>query len=354
MSIDVEGLKNRINCRDVVERDLGKPHLRAGRYSVYKCPLHNETKGFSLVIYDDRWHCYGKCDRGGDVIAWVQDYHRLSFPEACEWLSPGSTTPVAPVPHRETAHKAQPMRQVRHATSAAKDAAASMPNEASCIPDADWQAAARKIAQQAMDTLWGQEGKRAWRYLQEERGLNEDTIIQAGLGYIPGNYREWRTIEGLHVPCGITMPWTADQTLWGIKVRRAAGEQRYQQVNGGNIKGSLYLADDIQPGLPVLLVEGEFDALIAQQAGRGLISATALGSAANKHIAARWYMKLIAAPNLLICMDDDGAGQAAEAHLRQLSQAAHCVHVPQGKDINEFYLLAGHDAVRAWIASLVG
>jgi DNA primase len=130
-------------------------------------------------------------------------------------------------------------------------------------------------------------------------------------------------------------------TIWGIKVRRSAGQQRYQQVSEGNIKGSLYLADEIQPGLPILLTEGEFDALIARQMGEGLISAAALGSAANKYIDPRWFSKLISAPSILICMDDDEAGQRAREQLRKLSLAARCSQVPQGKDIIEFYKRAG-------------
>lgn len=46
-----------------------------------------------------------------------------------------------------------------------------------------------------------------------------------------------------------------------------AGEQRYQQVSGGHLKGCLYLADRIQPGLPLVLTEGVFDALTAWQIG---------------------------------------------------------------------------------------
>jgi hypothetical protein len=30
----------------------------------------------------------------------------------------------------------------------------------------------------------------------------------------------------LKVPCGITIPWFAEGAIWGIKVRRAAGQQR--------------------------------------------------------------------------------------------------------------------------------
>jgi DNA primase len=161
-------------------------------------------------------------------------------------------------------------------------------------------------------------------------------------------------IEGLNVPCGITIPWFADHALWGIKVRRAAGQQRYQQVAGGNIKGCLYLADDIKPGSPILLAEGEFDVLIAQQAGAGLISAAAIGSAANKHINVRWYPKLVTAPSIHVCMDGDQAGNSAASFITGLSRAAHCIYVPQGKDINEFYLLAGYEAVKNWIAALIG
>ncbi len=67
----------------------------------------------------------------------------------------------------------------------------------------------------------------------------------------------------MNVPCGITIPWYAEGALWGIKVRRAAGKQRYQQVSDGNIRGCLYLADHIQAGLPLILTEGEFDTLTA-------------------------------------------------------------------------------------------
>lgn len=95
-------------------------------------------------------------------------------------------------------------------------------------PGEAWQKVARSIAAEAKERLWERQGKRALKYLTLGRGL---------------------------------------VALWGIKVRRAVGEQRYQQVGGGNIKGCLYLADQIQPGLPLVLAEGEFDALTALQIG---------------------------------------------------------------------------------------
>jgi len=328
--IDVQRIKDRIDCRDLIERDLGRPKYRGATYSSHKCPLHNEEKGFSLVVYADGWHCFGKCGRGGDAISWLTDYHGLSFRDACERLSSGDL----------------PMVQTRQHKRKVSAPILSEP------PDPAWQEAAREVANIAMHTLWSKSGERAWRYLQG-RGLTENTIVDAGLGYVPGDFREWRRIAGLNVPCGITIPWFTRGTIWGIKVRRAAGQPKYVQVRGGHLSGGLYLADEIQPGLPLLLTEGEFDALIGQQVGASLISAAAIGSAANRRINPCWYPRLMSAPTILIRMDDDRAGQGAAAQIQQLSQAARCVQVPHGKDVNAFYLRAGRDAVRGWLTESV-
>ncbi|MBZ0300782.1 MAG: hypothetical protein K8J31_13615, partial [Anaerolineae bacterium] len=186
--IDVTRIKEQVDCRDLVERALGKPKSKSSRYSTYKCPLHNEERGFSLVVYEDHWRCFGKCSRGGDAIAWLQEYHHVSFQEACELLSSGDI-PQAAQPRLLQQPTSQPLSEP---------------------PVNAWQASAQKIAHRAMDALWGKEGKRAWRYLEEERGLTEDMIIRAGLGYVLGDYREWQTIDGLKVPCGITIPWFAE------------------------------------------------------------------------------------------------------------------------------------------------
>lgn len=335
MMIDVARIKDRVDCRVLIERDLGRPKYRNRKYNMYKCPLHNEEKGYSLAVYEDHWYCFGKCGHGGDAISWLQEYRGLSFQEACERLSVGDLPQLD-----QSRRSSQPKIQGQPVSEP---------------PSEKWQQAAREVAYIAMNILWGKEGKRAWEYLRKQRGLSEGTIVDAGLGYIPGDYREWKTIEGLKVPCGITIPWmTYGGAIWGIKVRRAAGQQRYHQVAGGNIKGSLYMGDAIKPGLPIMITEGEFDALIAQQAGEGRISAVAIGSAANKRINPRWFPKFMSAPSILIRMDDDQAGQGAAEQIAGLSQASQLIQVPQGKDVNDFYLEAGHQVVHNWINVLIG
>ncbi|QPC81666.1 hypothetical protein G4Y79_18520 [Phototrophicus methaneseepsis] len=233
--IDVERIKQNIDCRDLIERDLGKPKYRSNKYSTYKCPLHNEEKGYSFGVYGDPWVCFGKCGHGGDAISWLIEWHNLSFQEACERLSSGDLPKLQ-----------QPIHTSKNRVSVLSEP-----------PDLEWRSRAEEIVKQAEVNLWGEQGTRALHYLKEQRGLTEATILEPRLGYIQGDYREWKTLSGLIVPCGVTIPWYADQMLWGVKVRRAAGQQRYQQVSGGNIKGCPYLADTIQPGLPLMITEGD-------------------------------------------------------------------------------------------------
>jgi DNA primase len=325
--INVDAIKQHTDCRQIVERDLGLPKSRATAYITFKCPFHQERKGFSLFVYGEYWRCYGKCGTGGDVISWVMRYRQLSFQHACERLAMGDVPQTGePITHPK------PGPELR----------SEPPGEA-------WQKVARRIAAEAKERLWAREGRRALNYLTIGRGLNEAIIEAACLGYISGERYDWNDIGGLKVPCGITIPWYADGALWGIKVRRSVGEQRYQQVSGGNIKGCLYLADQIQPGLPLFLAEGEFDALTARQIGWGKLSAASIGSASNRHINRRWFGKLIAVPRLLICMDADEAGEKAASELASLSRAVKIIQVPVGKDMNEFYRLVSEQAVQDWL-----
>ena len=50
MVVDTQRLKENCNLRRLVEQDLGPAPLRGGRAYLWKCPFHNEHKGFSLAV----------------------------------------------------------------------------------------------------------------------------------------------------------------------------------------------------------------------------------------------------------------------------------------------------------------
>ena len=51
-------------------------------------------------------------------------------------------------------------------------------------------------------------------------------------------------------------------------------------------------------------------------------------------------------------MDADEAGEKAAAEIATVSRAARIVQVPMGKDMNEFYLSAGRQAVDNWLTNV--
>lgn len=350
MGWDTEQIKDMLDCRDVVERDLGAPKHRNGKYNVYRCPLHGETKGYSLAVYPDHWICYGKCNTSADVIGWEMAYHNISFNEACRDLGGVLTNTVI--------HQRPAARPVTRTES---------PSEP---PSAEWQNFAHEAVNIAQQHLWSADGSRALAYLKEKRGLIPATIREARLGYIPAVsasdytygrvlFPEWKKEDGkpVRLPCGIVIPHFADDALWAIRVRRPPGMEgsKYMGVSGGS--KVIYRIDDVLPRCPVVITEGEFDALVLDQAAGytgSMVQSIALCSASNKHIHSRWLDRLVTAPVILARLDDDAAGTRAAEVLSALSGRMRSVQVPDPhKDVTDFYLASGVVSVRNWIEELV-
>ena len=319
---NTQTIKQQIDLRTLVERDLGQPPIRSGRAHLYKCPFHNEQKGFSLAVWSDGYRCFGACDTAGDAFDWLMKFRQLSFAESVLLLDSGH------IPLLDTSISRPPLT--------------------SEPPGADWQASAKKVVALAEDLLWSSDGEPALNYLLE-RGLTTNTIRQARLGYISGDYWQWRDIHGLKVPCGITIPWFAHDAIWAVKVRRSAGRQRYVQIAGGSTHG-LYNADSLSNKHIAVFCEGEFDTLILQQETGQLVSPVTLGSATNR-LSVRWLQELVAHEQILVAYDNDVAGRRGTERLLKTSPRFQSLCLPNGKDINDFYLDGGD--VYSWIESKI-
>lgn len=316
---DTQRIKQNYDLRRMVEQDLGHPPVRSGRASLYKCPFHNEQKGYSLAVWADGYRCFGACDTSGDLFDWLVNYRRLSFPDALVLLGEQPQEVQTVRPHVQTI--------------------------ASEPPPQAWQEAARQVVNIAEETLWSSAGEPALTYLLEQRGLTTATIRKARLGYIPGDFREWREIAGLNVPCGICIPWFAVDELWAVKVRRACGLPKYVQIAGGSTHG-LYNADALYQHTTALFCEGEFDALLVAQEAGELITPVTLGSATAR-LTARWYGMLVGHRTIFVSYDQDEAGKRGTERLLKLSPRFCELPVPHGKDISDFYLNGGD--IYAWV-----
>jgi len=218
-------------------------------------------------------------------------------------------------------------------------------------PPESWQSTGRAFVAWCEDNLWGEVGKHARDYLHG-RGLTDETIKAAHIGYNPITRLmsdKWRVGCGYVLAKGIVIPWFIGSELWRITIRDESvqkGEQgRYKQVKGGS--NGLYFADTLIFDRPVILVEGEFDALsIAQVCGHS-VSVCATGTTQGSRTT-RWISALAQKDLVLIAFDAEyGKGdKSAEWWLEQIEHASRLR--PLWEDANQM-LQDGIDLWHGWI-----
>ena len=215
-------------------------------------------------------------------------------------------------------------------------------------PDAAWQTRARRLLGYASQELWGNEA--ALRYLREGRGLDDDTIRLAGLGYVPHEWPRSKTGWGT-VPRGWVFPCALGGVLWWIRVRRHGadvdkGLQRWHLLEGSVCKGILFGADVLGDCPDVVICEGAPDALLLRQHINAMADVVALGGAST-HVGIE-ARRLLIGKRIVAALDDDDAGENAR---RGWDKAA--VHaMPTAHDVTDMWR-AGQD-LAAWIMPHLG
>lgn len=265
------------------------------------CPWCGGTNRFMFLDPSGRYSCAIRssgCGRHGkDVIDFLREYEGLNFFEACDTLDidPGS--------------------EYIRSVAAPKEDTLDNP------PPAKWLERAVALMRRAEPLLWSPRGRIALDYLYK-RGFTDETIHAAHLGYIPMTnegrwYRDSCDVWGLSpdadgstdlwLPEGILIPWYVNGVLWKLTVRRVTGwkegSAKYLPIAGSS--EALYRADDIKPGMPVVLCESEFDALAGKQGYAGEdVSFVATGSTTRAR-RARWVTCMNEASHVLVAFDDD-------------------------------------------------
>jgi DNA primase len=333
----VDTLKQSIDLRDLfLERYPGR-FRRAGRWLYGPSPYRPDEHP-SFAVNEDVFIDFATGDRG-DEVDFVQREQGASFAEAIEVLEAriGGVSSFQP------------------STLATQTTSVSEP------PPAAWQAVMRAECRRAHAYLFSNvadaQQARAWL---KQRGIKPHTLHQAGIGYNPAwrrtRLRDVKARQRVSIAPGILIPWFGDGALWGVHVRtipeiqvdkaEAQDLPKYLYVRGSKAS-TLYNGDALEADTDVLMVEGEFDALLAQQAlGKEVIVVTA-GGAANP-VPRRWLYRLQQAKRVYSCLDKDDAGRRAAARLQELLGAQHqALSLPRGKDITEFVIDYGGD-LRAW------
>jgi DNA primase len=334
----VDYLKQSIDLRDLfLERYPGR-FRRAGRW-LYGSSPYRPDKHPSFAVNEDVFIDFATGDRG-DEVEFVQREQGATFAEAIEVLEArlGGGTAF------------QPTTLSEQTTSASEP------------PPASWQTVMQAECRRAHAYLFSSASAarqaRAWL---RQRGLKPQTLHRAGIGYNPAwqrtRLRSQETGDRVSIAPGILIPWFGDGALWAVHVRTlpelqadtAEGQDlpKYLYVRGSKAS-TLYNGDALEGDKDVLMVEGEFDALLAQQTlGKDVIVVTA-GGAANP-VPRRWLERLQQARHVYSCLDRDDAGQRAAVRLQELLGTQHdALSLPQGKDVTEFVIDYGGELSAWW------
>lgn len=322
---DTKAIKQRYDLRDLAAQYTALKRKTAAELAG-PCPKCGGTDRF--YVTREFFACRGCHEKRGDVIEFMTWLDDLTFREACERL--GS--------------EEAPIRTEKRAISEPQAKQAAPPSEA-------WQDKTMAAVVRCQEELWSgrEKARRALEYLRKERGLSDDTILDAMLGYNPDR----GDVCGVWVENGFAIPnWhKAANTLWGVNVKRTGKKNpdpKYRAVKGSN-QSALYLADNLIGRDVAVICEGELDALLLAQEAGDLAAVCTFGGA-GVHTIEPWLPYLVHVKRLLIATDNDQAGADAWAFWENKTRRARRLAPPGGvKDLTDAWR-TGAD-LRAWLAA---
>ena len=305
-----------------------------GKWRTGPCPVCGGTDRFQVNVNDNVWlcrHCTESKYKG--AIDLQMALNNQKFPQAVEALV---GTICSTNTNGDEIRRAPPTKQ----------------REILRAPTGRWQEQAQLFVERGVECLWSCDGARALAWLRgNERNLTDETIRKWGLGYNPADsfveYSDWdvdRSEGKLWLPRGIIVPCFIGGRLWRVKVRRASGQPKMPFI-AGSVALALFNADGVWGKDIVMMVEGEWDAMIVDQAAGDLVAACTIG-AQGYPLDPTWMPYLMDAKHILEAYDTDGKSDGGSAKLNALSKRIKHVTVP-AKDPTD-YAKRGGD-LRAWV-----
>lgn len=165
--------------------------------------------------------------------------------------------------------------------------------------------------------------KDAWKYLTQERKFTPEQIAKFKLGYDPKRN-------------AISIPVYRGDDLVNIRYRHLDPNAPSKYTQEGGCEVWLYNDSAIDPKKALLIVEGEFDLIAADQAGVERVVSPVSG----KDSYGPWVELLDVVPKVYIAYDNDEAGKVAASKLadRIGVDKTYRVQYPDGiKDANDFF-----------------
>ncbi len=339
--LDWPSMKQRIDLAVVATDLMGASRKSGGSGRLWwLCPFHpDRNPSFCVTPGRSEWRCFG-CGKRGDAAALVMKLQNVTFPEAVrrlgsEWAAGG---PRLAGGDWRVSGKCDPAASSTSDTYHASPVAQRAVRTSGLRP-----AEAASLVERGQERLWSREGL-PYRRTLHLRGLTGATIWAARLGWTSGvtipTGSEIRSFRA----SGLIIPWFEGDRLTMAKIRQPSGRKpKYVEAfrDGPGVYPSRAM---VLAASPLIVVEGELDALLLGQELCGIANVITMGSAsARSGLDLRW--ELAAATPIFAAHDADPAGDRAAG---EWPAPAIRVKSPVGKDWTDARR-AGVDLRRWWI-----
>ena len=316
---------------------------KAGRNFKALCPFHAE-KTPSFVISPERqiWHCFGGCNKGGDVYQFIMDYEKVDFPEALRVLAKRAGIELKT--HEFTSGEVSKKERLYKINRAAKEYYHYVLTKHKAGSNALSYLKKRGIDPKVIETFAlgfaPSTGNSLIKYLIGKKKFTRDDVIDAGLSYFKG-----RDLADFFRGRLIFPLIDHRDNVVGFAGRIIDNDENIAKyVNtretliyhkGAHVFGLNVTKDAIRRENQAIIVEGEFDVLSCFQNGIGNVVAvkgTALTDS-QVNLLGRFTQKIT------FCFDQDRAGQEAIKRslvvVEKKGLTPRVVEIPGGKDPDE-------------------
>lgn len=290
------------------------------------CPNCGGDDRFRLWPTAPAKNCQGRywcrqCAKHGDSIQFARDFLGLSFEQALEKTH--ATIPQKPLSIQWTYNNYKPAVLKR--------------------PPNLWIKKAACLIEHAYQRLLRQ--RNILDYLQS-RGLSREAIQNYKIGWTPADSFHEKDEWGLHeasnkklwIPKGIIIPtMEAHGDIIRLKVRRFDWKENDELPKYIAISGSmngLSIMGNASSNI-MIVVESELDAYAIHHVAGDFLKVIAVGSCLKNPDNVTDYLAKNT-PVLIVCYDNDAAGQKMRDKWQRLYPHARGYSVPHGKDIGEF------------------
>ncbi|MDD5339051.1 MAG: DNA primase [Dehalococcoidales bacterium] len=338
----IDEIKQKLDIAEVVGQYATLK--KAGRNLTAICPFHSE-KHPSFFVYPEQqsWHCFGACNTGGDVFAFVMKKENMDFGEALKLLADraGVTLPAR--------YDGGGREEEKKPFFAANEAAAlyyhNLLLNSPAAAGAKSYVEKRGINQQTIEDFqlgFSVDSYDALKLYLLEKGHDEKTLIAAGLLYEDERHKTSDRFRGkLMIPIRDAK---GRVTGFGARVLDNS-EPKYKNSPDSptfSKSATLYGIDRAAAAIRKLdfaiIMEGYMDVIMAHQCG--VTNAVACMGTAITETQVNILKRL--SKNLLLSLDADAAGEEAMlrtvAYENILNAEMRVIRLPQGKDPDEVML----------------